>query len=156
MARICGSCSFESADAATFCARCGTRLLELTAPEPSISEPKHNDAVSIEVLRKGFAEKYDGFRDALTFEIRFSNKTSKSIKAFKADIEVYDLFEKRIIALAFQVQEPLGVGVSKTETFYWEYNQFRDEHTRTRASDMEYLVFKPLVEAVIFQDGTKA
>jgi hypothetical protein len=150
-------CSVELPEHANFCANCGARV-DAETDVPLGDASTENDighGLSVAALGKGFQEKVDGYNDAVTVEMRFQNTGNKNIKAFKGSLEVFDLFETRIIGLAFQIQEPLRSGATKTDTILWEYNQFREDHQRLRFTEWDYLVVKSKVLAVIFEDGTK-
>lgn len=151
MPKVCGNCSVESAENANFCANCGASFTQahLTGGEET------DRWLSVTALRKGFRKKFDGYSDAITVELTFRNVGGKNIKAFKGSVDFFDLFETHILRLGFQVQEPLRAGSSKSETFFWEYNQFIESHQKLRFTDWDYLVPKCSVLAVIFEDGTK-
>lgn len=151
MPKNCSNCSVESADNANFCANCGTSF---TSAHDTGSD-ETDRWLLVTALRKGFREKFDGYSDAITVELAFRNVGGKNIKAFKGAIDFFDLFETHIIRLTFQIQDPLRAGSSKSQTFFWQYNQFMDSHQKLRFTDWDYLVPKCSVQAMIFEDGTK-
>ena len=151
--KSCSNCSTESIESANFCLNCGQRL------EPAASGGKDDESVDhlicVTAVAKGFREKFDGYNDAITVELKFENLGGKDIKAFKGAVDFYDLFEERILGLSFQIQEPLYAGATKTDTLFWEYNQFKDDHQRLRFTEWDYLISKCSILAVILADGTK-
>ncbi|KFB74490.1 MAG: hypothetical protein AW09_000201 [Candidatus Accumulibacter phosphatis] len=134
----------------------GIRRLFTGDTPPKVDAPKpaaqREQPIVPSLVRKGFREGEYG-RNAITFTVRFSNRTGKDIRAFDGNLVFTDLLGNEIHSAKLAINEPVTNGA----TYSWDgelsYNQFMSAHERLKGAEVENMKTLLVTKKVLFSDG---
>lgn len=128
---------------------------ETQAPSEQKPETKK---VELEVVKKGFHEAdfmAGEYEDKITMDLKFINKTDKSIKGVQGVITFYDIFDDKILSTNISYDEGINANEEKIWNVGIGYNQFMDEHEKFKNTAIENLKYKWEVKTIIYEDNAK-
>lgn len=136
-----------------FQAKVGTLSNDIPAkPAEQISK------VDLEITKKGFHKaSFNGsdFQDQIQMDLNFNNKTDKNIRGVQGIITFYDMFDNEIKALNIAYDKGIPAGQSKVWSSGTDYNQFIDEDTKLKDTELKDLKYKWEVKMIVYEDGSK-
>jgi len=92
--------------------------------------------------------------EAITFKVRFDNRTGKDVRAFEGRLTFLDLLDNDILGSRLAINDPIKAGATMDWEGKLDYNQFMNDHERLRNESLENLKTRFIVTKVLFADGT--
>jgi hypothetical protein len=121
--------------------------------EPSKQSADLKNKVSLVLTDKGF---YNGdYQDQLTFKFQFTNNTSKDIQGVQGRISFVDIFGNSFYKSTINYDKGIPANSNKVYTAAIDYNQFLDEHTKIKNTDIKNMSVGWIPEIIVYSDGTK-
>ena len=117
------------------------------------SEPKIDEEINIELVGKEYSPsvpEQDIFEDTITFSLRFSNTTNKSVRAIKGVVVFKDLFNAEVFRIAITLNEHIQANGSINWSGGFSYNQFLPDHVQFRGFEASDLKVQLVEQQVIF------
>jgi len=128
-------------------------------PPPTATKETELAPIEASLVAKGFRDKdFSGghyVTPAVTFTVRFDNKTGKDIRAFDGVLAFNDLLGNRVLASRLTISDPIGAGQSHDWQGEMEYNQFMSDHTKLRGYQQSDVKVDVAVHKVLFADGSE-
>jgi hypothetical protein len=126
--------------------------------DTAAQQPAQVTKVDLQITKKGFhkASLTGGdFQDQIQMDVTFTNKTDKNIKGVQGDLTFYDMFDNEIKTINIAYDKGILAGQSKVWNAGISYNQFIDEDTKLRDTDLKDLKYKWEVKTIVYEDNTK-
>lgn len=120
--------------------------------KPNAKTTPREEPVSAALTKKGFFNGKYG-QDAVTFDVRFENKTDKDIRGFNGVIIITDILDNVIKRLNVSITDPISAKASITWSGSMDYNQFIDSDRALRNAEFSDILASFKTTKVLFQDG---
>ena len=128
------------------------------AAQTPATAPAESNSVDLEIVEKGFhqADVMAGeYRDQITMDLKFGNKTGKAMKSVQGIVTFYDIFDSELLTIDIAYDEGLDAYEEKIWNAAIDYNQFMDGHDKLKTNTLENLKYQWQVKAVVYEDGSK-
>jgi hypothetical protein len=115
-------------------------------------------SIALAVYEKGFVEsnwRANQYKDLVTIECTYENKSSRDIRAFTGTIRFNDLFDRKLFESSITISDPVAAGTRGTWSGGIEYNEFVDEHQALRNTPLENMKVVWLPASILFADGSR-
>ena len=107
--------------------------------------------ISAVMTNKSFVDnKYD---DAVTFDIRFENKSDRDIRGFNGTIIVSDILDNVLKRLNVKITDPISAHSSITWSGTMDYNQFVASDKALKNAEFKDIVIKFEPTKILYQNG---
>jgi len=119
---------------------------------------KMNEAVTVTLLKIRFVEsdyEVGRYTDCFSIKVGFSNNTSKNISGVKGTCVLNDIFGEKITRISVSDDDGVKANSSKTYSGTIDYNQFKDQDNKLRATTFDKIKFNWEPDIYLFEDGTK-
>lgn len=124
----------------------------------SVEQKIEENKVDLEITKKGFkkADYVAGtYQDQITMDLKFINKTEKNIKGVQGVVTFSDMFDNEIKAIKIAYDKGILAGQDKVWNSASDYNQFIDEDTKLKDTELKDLKYIWKVDTIVYEDGSK-
>lgn len=135
----------------------GTSTPTATSKSTKKEEPAKPQPIGAVVTAKDFRNRdYDAgiYEEAITFTVRFDNRTGKDVRAFEGRLTFLDLLDNDILGSRVAINDSVKAGATMDWEGKLDYNEFMDDHERLRNEALENLKTRFIVTKILFSDGS--